>query len=190
MINDLSLYSTVFCVPESSGITLSETSSSPQKALQAALVLHALTNHNVAASSLSGLAFPSLPPVHPLLLTELTAPTKPLRRLYLAAALTPYHGSTYMQGKGKVRPAAEAVIREGLKLGAQYHYLDGIPVLFAGADLLQKGVSDWETGAMDKPERAWIGAWARLLPSTGAVVPDLRCRQACSCATRMCTTLW
>ena len=75
--------------------------------------------------------------------------------------ITPYHGLTYTQAKGKVRPASEAVLRDGLKLGAQHHYLDGIPALFTAADLLRKGVEDWVNGQMDKPERAWIGVLLR-----------------------------
>ena len=157
MINGLTLYSTVFCVPDYMGITLSGSPSSPQKALQAAMILHALTSPAASTITLSGLAFPSLPAIHPLLVSDLSSPASPLRRLYLAAALTPYRGLTFTQAKGKVRPAVDAVIREGLKLGAQHHYLDGIPVLFAGADVLQKGIADWELGAFDKSERAWTG---------------------------------
>ena len=71
--------------------------------------------------------------------------------------MTPYRGLTYLQ-KGKERPAVEAVIREGLKLGVQHHYLDGIHALFLAAETLQQGVAAWESGNLDKPERAWIGA--------------------------------
>ena len=157
-------------MPENMGVTLSDLPSSPKKALHAAIILHALTNPTVSATALSGLTFPSFPPVHPLLLSEFSTPTTPLRRLYLAAALTPYDGLTYTDPKGKVRPAAEAVIREGLKLGTQHHYLDGIPVLFSGAHLLKKGVSHWERGEFDKPERAWIGASPNLTPGCRASI--------------------
>ncbi|KAI0719119.1 hypothetical protein C8T65DRAFT_636843 [Cerioporus squamosus] len=161
LIESLSLYSSVFHVPDTMGIKLSDAHASPNTALRAALLLHALVNPTVTTSTLSGQTIPTLPAVHPLLLSELPSPTNPLRRLYLAATLTPYHGLTYTQSKGKVRPALEAVLRDGLKLGAQYHYLDGIPALFAAADLLRKGVSDWEGGHMDKPERAWLGVLLR-----------------------------
>ena len=107
-------------------------------------------------TTLSGLPLPSLPAIHPLLLSEFSTPNNPSRRLFLAAALTPYRDLTYLQ-KGKERPAVEAVIREGLKLGAQYHYLDGIPALFSAAQLLRNGVADYQNGKLDKPERVWIG---------------------------------
>ncbi|RPD81576.1 hypothetical protein L226DRAFT_527847 [Lentinus tigrinus ALCF2SS1-7] len=161
LIQSLSLYSSVFYIPDNIGIKLSGSLASLDSALRAALILHALANPSAVASTLAGQTVPSLPPIHPLMLSELPSSTNPLRRLYLAAALTPYHGLTYTQSKGKVRPAAEAVIRDGLKLGAQHHYLDGIPTLFSGADLLRQGVSEWGSGHMDKPERAWLGVLLR-----------------------------
>ncbi|TBU26378.1 hypothetical protein BD311DRAFT_762796 [Dichomitus squalens] len=160
LIDGLSLYASVFYVPENAGIKLSGPPSSSRSALQAAMILHVLTNPVATSMVLSGFTFPSLPPLCPLLLSEISTPAKPLRRLYLASALTPYRGLTYLQ-KGKERPAVEAVIREGLKLGAQYHYLDGIPALFSAADTLQRGVATWENGGLDRPERAWIGVLLR-----------------------------
>lgn len=160
LIYGLSLYSSVFHIPENVGIKLSEAPSSPHAALYAAVVLHALSDPAASTkTSLSGLHIPSLPALHPLLLSDTSSSTS--RRLYLAAALTPYRGLTYTQSKGKVRPAVEAVIREGLKLGVQHHYFDGIPALFSAAEILQKGVADWEAGKMDKPERVWIGVLLR-----------------------------
>ncbi|KAI0757417.1 hypothetical protein C8Q80DRAFT_1133528 [Daedaleopsis nitida] len=161
LIHSLSLYSSVYYIPDNMGTKLSGSPAAPDSALRAAMILHALTSPTIATTSLSGVTFPSLPAVHPLLLSELSSSTSPLRRLYLAAALTPYSGLTYTQTKGKIRPAVEAVIREGLKLGAQHHYLDGIPALFSGAEIVQKGVSDWEGGRIDKPERAWMGVLMR-----------------------------
>ncbi|KAJ8488681.1 hypothetical protein ONZ51_g3411 [Trametes cubensis] len=172
LINKLSLYTSVFSIPEGLGIKLSDAPSSPQKALKAALVLHALANPARSITTLSGLSLPSLPAIHPLLLSEFSTPNNPSRRLFLAAALTPYRDLTYLQ-KGKERPAVEAVIREGLKLGAQYHYLDGIPALFSAAQLLRKGVTDYQNGKLDKPERVWIGTLLREKnvhnPVTGSV---------------------
>ncbi|KAI0638969.1 hypothetical protein C8Q77DRAFT_1078625 [Trametes polyzona] len=173
LINSLSLYSSVFSIPDSSAIKLSGTPAPSQNALKAAIILYTLAHRGSSTpATLSGLPFPSLPAVHPLLLSELTASTNPARRLYLAAALTPYRDLTYTQ-KGKIRPATEAVIREGLKLGAQYHYLDGIPALFSAAELLRKGVAEYEAGNVDKPERAWIGLLLREKtvhnPATGSV---------------------
>ncbi|KAI0761691.1 hypothetical protein BD413DRAFT_616900 [Trametes elegans] len=161
LINSLSLYFSVFTVPESAHITLSGTPSSPQNALKAAMLLHVLTNPANTANTPFELPFPSLPAIHPLLLSDFAAPSSTSRRLYLASALTPYRELIYTQAKGKVRQAAEAVIREGLKLGAQHHYLDGIPALFAAAELVQRGVADFEAARFDKPERAWIGVLLR-----------------------------
>ncbi|KAI0666245.1 hypothetical protein C8Q78DRAFT_1109269 [Trametes maxima] len=161
MINHLSLYDAVFSIPDAAGIKLSGTPSSSQFALKAAMILHVLASPFSSATTLSGLQFPSLPAIHPLLLSEFATLADPSRRLYLASALTPYRDLTYTQSKGRVRPAAEAVIREGLKLGTQYHYLDGIPALFSAASLLQKGVADFETGDVDRPERVWIGSLLR-----------------------------
>jgi tRNA nucleotidyltransferase (CCA-adding enzyme) len=73
-------------------------------------------------------------PVHPTLLSTLDEPTT--ARLFFAAALTPFRGVTYTDSKNKRHPAVEAVIRDGLKLGTQNHYLDGIPPLFAAAEML------------------------------------------------------
>ncbi len=160
LINVLSLYSSVFSVPENTGIQLSEPPSSLQNALKAAVILHALSNPESSSTTLSGLFVPPLPAAHPLLLSELTTQNSPSRRLYLAAALTPYRNLIYTQ-KNKMHPATEAVLRDGLKLGVQYNYSNGIPALFAAADVLQKGVADFEAGNMDKPERVWIGAWYR-----------------------------
>ena len=184
VINGLSLYSSVFYVPESSGVKISGHPSASRSALQAAMILHVLTNPVAASTVLSGLTFPSLPPLHPLLLSEISTPAKPLRRLYLASALTPYRGLTYLQ-KGKERPAVEAVIREGLKLGVQYHYLDGIHALFVAAETLQQGVAAWESGNLDKPERAWIGALRTWCDSRQQTDQSM---QECYCATRTCTT--
>ena len=165
LINNLLLFHSVFYVPESTGVTLSGSPASSRSALHAVMILHVLTNPTAADTVLSGFAFPSLPPLHPLLLSEVSTIANSLRRLCLACALTPYRGVTYSQ-KGKERPAVEAVLREGLKLGAQYHYLDGIPSLFIASEALQNGVVDWENRNLNKPERTWIGARRRLLSIT------------------------
>ncbi|KAI8983356.1 hypothetical protein BD414DRAFT_515839 [Trametes punicea] len=161
LMNRLSLYLSVFYIPEGLGIKLSGSPATPLQGLKAAILLHALSDPTSSATTLSGLPLPSLPAVHPLLLSEFSTPNNPSRRLYLAAALTPYGDLTYTQTKGKVRPAVEAVIRECLKLGAQHHYLDGIPALFSAAETVRRGLADYEAGNVDKPERAWIGVLLR-----------------------------
>jgi tRNA nucleotidyltransferase (CCA-adding enzyme) len=74
--------------------------------------------------------------------------------LYLACALTPYRGITYVDVKGKMHSAVEAVIREGLKVGTKNHYLDGIPSLFSASEILK--APDIETPS----ERVAIGLCA------------------------------
>ncbi len=75
--------------------------------------------------------------MHPLILSGLSSSTSVVPRLYMACALTPYRGITYVDEKGKKRPAVEAVIREGLKVGTKNHYLDGVPALFSASELLK-----------------------------------------------------
>lgn len=78
-------------------------------------------------------------------------------RLYLACALTPYTGILYEDGKKRERPAVEAAIREGLKIGTKNHYLDGIPALFIAAERLRSpivGSDKFKTPS----ERVAIGA--------------------------------
>jgi tRNA nucleotidyltransferase (CCA-adding enzyme) len=60
------------------------------------------------------------------------------RRLFLACALTPFAGVSYTDAKGRSNPAVELAIREGLKIGAKNHYLDGIPALFLAAGKLRE----------------------------------------------------
>ena len=55
----------------------------------------------------------------------------------MACALTPYRGIAYVDNKNKERFALEAVIRDGLKVGTQNHYLDGIPALFLASGLIK-----------------------------------------------------
>jgi tRNA nucleotidyltransferase (CCA-adding enzyme) len=79
--------------------------------------------------------------------------------LYLACALTPYRGITYVDEKGKTRSAVEAAIREGLKVGTKNHYLDGIPSLFSASELLK--APDIDDDKFKTPsERVAIGLYA------------------------------
>lgn len=76
--------------------------------------------------------------------------------MYMACALTPYRGITYVDEKGKIRPAVEAVIREGLKVGTKNHYLDGVPALFSASEMLKApGVEDDKSKTLS--ERVEIG---------------------------------
>lgn len=130
LIDSLSLQPAIFSVPHAISSTFSSHPTSYKSSLAAATILHVLL-HDPSALN--------LPDIHPLLLSQLELDKTAARRLYLAAVLTPYKGLTY-QEKKKERPAVEAAIREGLKLGAQCHYLDGVPALFAAAELLRDPV--------------------------------------------------
>lgn len=88
---------------------------------------------------------PQLPAAHPLFLRRLHSDRTATPRLFLATALTPYQGVTYTDKKGKEHPGVEAVVRESLKLGAQNHYIDGIPSLFLGVEPLRKVIEEYST---------------------------------------------
>ncbi|KAF8525196.1 hypothetical protein BU17DRAFT_84117 [Hysterangium stoloniferum] len=74
---------------------------------------------------------------HPSILSYILSSTSAQSRLYLACALTPFKGLTYTDKKKK-KLLVEACIREGLKLGVQNHFLDGIPPLFEAAAMLHQ----------------------------------------------------
>lgn len=123
LLCSLSLYQATFSLPPM--IPLSKPVASYSVALSATYLLHLLlTSANSA-----------LPPVHHALLSTLNPDVK--SRLFFAAALTPFRGITCIDSKKKSHPAVEVVIREGLKIGTQNHYLDGVPLLYASADLLR-----------------------------------------------------
>lgn len=127
LIDDLSLTSSIFDIPSSVAPKLSSSPGPPSLGLAAASILHALTQPSPS----------SIPQVHPTITSAFSHDSSTRPRLYLACALTPYRHVTYTDAKEKVHLAVEAALREGVKLGVQNHYLDGIPALFASADLLQ-----------------------------------------------------
>lgn len=125
LINQLSLYPQIFHLPPNLTPTLSASPLPAHTSVAAARILQ------------------SIPALHPRLAASVTD-IGTRARLYLACALTPYRGITYQDAKAKTHPACEVVLREGLKLGAQNHYLDGIPALFAAADMIKSRMH--ETG--------------------------------------------
>ena len=129
LLDDLSLYSLVFHTPPAIASTLSSRPSSPSLALAAASILQTFLRPNAALFR--------HPPIHALILSGLSSSTAVVPRLYMACALTPYRGITYVDEKGKRHPAVEAVIREGLKVGTKNHYLDGVPALFFASELFK-----------------------------------------------------
>lgn len=126
LIHQLRLYSSVCAAPESVESTYSTRPASYGSAIAAMHILDTLLTSEPA---------PDLPPLHPLLTSQLTHDKTLKARLYLAAFLTPYSGIMSI-GKGKPKTAVEMVLREALKLGVQNHYVDGIPELFASAEII------------------------------------------------------
>lgn len=148
LLDDLSLFPLVFHIPPAIASTLSSQPSSTSLALAAASILQTFLQSDTALFC--------HPPLHPLISSGLSTSTSLVPRLYLACALTPYRGITYVDEKGKNRSAVEAVIREGLKVGTKNHYLDGVPALFSASELLKApGVGDNKLSTPS--ERAEIG---------------------------------
>ncbi|KAI0286664.1 hypothetical protein BGY98DRAFT_1086711 [Russula aff. rugulosa BPL654] len=129
LLDDLSLFPLVFHIPPAIASNLSSQPSSPSLALAAASIFQTFLRPDTALFQ--------HPPIHPLILSGLSSSTAVVTRLYMACALTPYRGITYVDEKGKLHPAVEAVIREGLKVGTKNHYLDGIPALFFASGLFK-----------------------------------------------------
>ncbi|TFY82353.1 hypothetical protein EWM64_g1654 [Hericium alpestre] len=136
LIDSLSLSSTVFHIPPAISSTLSHPPTSSASAVAAAAILQTFLRPDIAL-------FPH-PPLHPLLLSVAPSSRSITARLYLACALTPYRGSTYVDHRGREHLAVEAAIREGLKIGTKHHYLDGIPLLYTAAELLKQPKMDDE----------------------------------------------
>ncbi|KAI0005366.1 hypothetical protein BJV74DRAFT_762033 [Russula compacta] len=152
LLDDLSLFPLVFHVPPAIASTLSSLPLSPSHALAAAAILHTFLRPDAALFR--------HPPLHPLISSGHSSSASVVPRLYMACALTPYRGITYVDEKGKKRPALEAVIREGLKVGTKNHYLDGIPHLFFASVLLNS--PDIEDDKFKTPsERIAIGLLLR-----------------------------
>jgi tRNA nucleotidyltransferase (CCA-adding enzyme) len=145
LLDTLCLFPLVFHIPPAVASTLSSQPSSVSLAIAAASILQTLLQPDVAL-------FPH-PPVHPLILSGLSSSST--SRLYMACALTPYGGITYVDEKKRQRPALEAVIRESLKFGTKNHYLDGIPALFLASELLTWPDVDGDT--FNAPGRVAIG---------------------------------
>lgn len=100
--------------------------------------------------------------MHPTLLSLANADPSCRARLYLATALTPYKNITYLDKKKKPQPITDLIIRESLKLGVQNHYLDGIPSLFAAAQLI-KNRSSVDDKDQKRSERMTLGLYLENL---------------------------
>ena len=161
LIYDLSLFSSIFCIPSVIESTFSASPAPHQTSVIAASILDSIihpASHSESSPVVPRSSHLSIPDVHPLLLSSTNTSPSPIPRLFLASALTPYRDITYTDAKQKQHLAVEAAIREGLKLGVQNHYLDGIPALFTSANLLRDAISQWHTGGLtDRSERVAIG---------------------------------
>ncbi|KAL5535282.1 CCA1 [Sanghuangporus sanghuang] len=152
LIASLDLYSSITAVPASISSTFTTSPASTSSALGAAIILHA-----ALSSSFSDML--RIPSLHPLLLSHVDRDKTLCPRLFLATLMMPYADVQYLTPKKKTRaPAVEVVIREGLKLGLQNHYADGVPAFFAAAEVL-RGV---EISNFEGPnERSRIGSLLR-----------------------------
>ncbi|KAJ7139600.1 hypothetical protein C8R44DRAFT_764909 [Mycena epipterygia] len=131
LIEHLSLYESIFNVmPHEATASLSAPLAPSISSVKAVRVLRSILYP-------SGSPLADITPIHPTLVSSTMDDPAATARLYLAAALTPHFGITYLDRKKKPQSAVECAIRESLKLGAQNHYVDGIPLLFTAAQLLQ-----------------------------------------------------
>lgn len=113
---------------------------------------------SILDSNLAGIT-----PVHPTLVSAVKEDPTATARLFLASALLPYLGVTYLDKKKRSQSAVECAIRESLKLGTQYHFVDGIPLLFTAVQLLRN--PDLQQPKFQTPsQRVAIGA---LFPRRG-----------------------
>ena len=149
LINELSLYDSIFYIPQSVAPEFSGPVAPPKTAQVAASLLHLIISQQPMPTI-------ELPSVHPALLEPILNNSSLQGRLYLASYLLPFLHLTYKDQKGKTHEAVEAAIREGVKLGTQNHYLDGIPALFAATELLKTPTTESDVGNLK--ERAKIGA--------------------------------
>jgi tRNA nucleotidyltransferase (CCA-adding enzyme) len=129
LIHSLGIYHEIFLFPPALAPQLSGAPAPNHTSLTAIAILASL----LSSADAHRTGFKAVPPLHPLLSPDTSA----IPRLYLASALTPYVGLTYSDSKGKTHAAVDAIIRDGLKLGVQAHYSDGIPALFEAAKLLR-----------------------------------------------------
>lgn len=176
LLDDLSLFPLVFHIPPTIASALSSRPSSTSLALAAASILQTFLRPETAL-------FPH-PPLHPLISSGLSSSISVAPRLYMACALTPGRGITYVDVKGKQHSAVEAVIREGLKVGTKNHYLDGIPSLFSAAELLRVPDLEEDKKLTTPSERVTIGLCVPILVFVGPY--RLRWSKVCSFDTARC----
>ncbi|KAJ7071400.1 hypothetical protein C8F01DRAFT_1317206 [Mycena amicta] len=148
LIHDLSLYNAVFNVlPPKVVQSLSAPLAPSVSSVKAARIVRTILRPAT-----------DLPSIHPSILSVAKTDPSVAARLYLAAALTPFAGLTYLDHKKKPQSAMEGAIRESLRLGTQNHFLDGIPLMFAAAERLKNPVLNrWK----EPSERVALGLLLR-----------------------------
>lgn len=155
LITELHLYPSIFHIPPQVAVSFSGSPGPLEHGLAASYIFSMLTSPSEPQPV-------DLPPLHPVLASAAAHEPSTRARLYLACALTPYRSITYRDHKKKTHLAVEGAIREGTKLGAQNHYLDGIPALFKAADVLQNLTIGGENervrmGTHFRPTFSWEG---------------------------------
>ncbi|KAJ1309611.1 hypothetical protein OPQ81_006383 [Rhizoctonia solani] len=98
-----------------------------------------------------------LPEPHPELLKLAHEDHGVRKRLIFGAALTPWRDVTYPQKKGYL-PLVEHIVKEGLKIGSQNHFIPSVPRLFAAHKRVSKPSLDKFEGTS---QRALIGLLLR-----------------------------
>ena len=112
MIDDLALHDAIFWFPKTMMDILSHPPGPRSLGLVASSILYNLLFQFDGQEATVPFR---LPPLHPSLFQH-TGPDKDVRRrLYLAAAMTPFKGITYLEKK-KTVSAMEGLIRVGLKV--------------------------------------------------------------------------
>lgn len=150
IIVDLELYKSIYHVPPQITSIASSTPKPQELSLRAATTLHSLLS-STSEDSMS---------LHPTLRSYVLQEPGCKARLFLAASLYSYHGITYPDPKGKEQTLVKCAIQDGLKLGRQNHYLDGVPALYSASDLLN-GVSLGQDRLKLPSERVAIGLLLR-----------------------------
>ncbi|KAF8321615.1 hypothetical protein DL93DRAFT_2130122 [Clavulina sp. PMI_390] len=171
MIEDLSLHESIFWLPPPLAEQLSGATAPRLQGLHAAKILNSFLEQGPSPtpSETPTESSGSLPRIHPIMLGKATSPDVK-RRLFLAAALTPYKGLT-LPDKKRLVPATETVIREGLKLGTQNHYMDGIPALFdAHLHLSRPLLSRFIPATSLEPSSSSTSPSATLSPALGTTL--------------------
>ncbi|KAF8610259.1 hypothetical protein BDV93DRAFT_429846 [Ceratobasidium sp. AG-I] len=146
-IDTLGLYTPVFGIPPA---LTGKTSGKPKAQSTAISAASMLCNLLSSTSTLT-------PPVHRLLLEPAREDLGVRQRLIFGTALTPWKHMRYLEKK-KTVSLVEGVIKEGLKIGGQNHFITSVPSLFVAHEKLSNPSLEKFNGP---EERALIGLLLR-----------------------------